>query len=132
MINVKGKTVVLTGTFSSLPCRTDMVARLRSLGATVKGSVDKNTDILFCGYRSGAKLIKARALRVTVYKTSGLRRALDLTAPKPHYIKKAGHWHRFKSVTYYREVIADILAGEHTGPVQVTTMPKNWRLTTQN
>ena len=123
MINVKGKTVVLTGTFASLPCRTDIVRHLRDLGATVKGSVDKNTDILFCGFRSGAKFAKAQELRVTVYKTSGLRQVMARPVNKPHYWRRAGRWYMARTV-YLARLYID------WGPDPLiktpTVMPENW------
>lgn len=121
MINVKGKTVVLTGTFASLPCRTDIVARLRLMGATVKGSVDKNTDILFCGWRAGAKSTKAQELGITVYKTSGLRQVLAQPIRKPHYSRLRGGWCKWTSRMNMRHYCTGL--GASRSP---NKMPKGW------
>lgn len=58
-----GKTVVLTGTLSSLG-RKEATELLENLGAKVAGSVSKNTDYVIFGEEAGSKLDKARALGV--------------------------------------------------------------------
>ncbi len=63
---VAGKTIVLTGTLSSMS-RTEAKARLTSLGARVTGSVSKTTDILIVGENPGSKATKASALGVTIW-----------------------------------------------------------------
>jgi DNA ligase (NAD+) len=60
-----GKTVVLTGTFSSLG-RDEAKEKLQKLGAKVTGSVSKNTDMLIAGEAAGSKLEKAEKLGVEV------------------------------------------------------------------
>lgn len=58
-----GKTVVLTGTLSSMG-RKDATELLESLGAKVSGSVSKKTDYVIFGVEAGSKLDKANALGV--------------------------------------------------------------------
>ncbi|MBL8515596.1 MAG: NAD-dependent DNA ligase LigA [Betaproteobacteria bacterium] len=61
-----GKTVVLTGTLSSLS-RDDAKARIESLGGKVTGSVSKKTDLVIAGVEAGSKLEKARELGIAVW-----------------------------------------------------------------
>lgn len=58
-----GKTVVLTGSLEQMT-RDAAGELLRSLGATVTGSVSKKTDILIYGEKAGSKLTKARELGI--------------------------------------------------------------------
>ncbi|KTD47342.1 DNA ligase [Legionella rubrilucens] len=60
-----GKTVVLTGTLSSMS-REDAKARLHAVGAKVTGSVSAKTDYVIAGVEAGSKLDKAMDLGVTV------------------------------------------------------------------
>lgn len=60
-----GKTVVLTGTLSSMG-RKEATNRLEDLGAKVTGSVSKATDVVIAGVEAGSKLDKANALGITV------------------------------------------------------------------
>jgi DNA ligase (NAD+) len=60
-----GKTVVLTGTLSSMT-REQAQERLEQLGAKVAGSVSKKTSFLVAGEDAGSKLEKARQLGVDV------------------------------------------------------------------
>jgi DNA ligase (NAD+) len=62
---LKGKTVVLTGTLSSME-RNQAKERLMALGAKVTGSVSKNTDLVIAGEKAGSKLAKAEKLGVEV------------------------------------------------------------------
>lgn len=61
-----GKTVVLTGTLSSMT-RDEAKQRLLALGAKVTGSVSKTTDIVIAGENAGSKLQKAETLGVAVW-----------------------------------------------------------------
>lgn len=61
----KGKTVVLTGTLSSMT-RDEATERLRKAGARVSSSVSGKTDVVVVGENPGSKLQKARALGVAV------------------------------------------------------------------
>ena len=60
-----GKTVVLTGTLTSMG-RKEATELLENLGAKVTGSVSKATDVVIAGTEAGSKLDKAQALGITV------------------------------------------------------------------
>ena len=75
-IDVSGKTVVLTGTFTKLK-RNEAKAAIAAMGATVTGSVSKKTDILFAGQKAGSKLAKAKQLEIPVYDEDQLMALLD-------------------------------------------------------
>ncbi len=60
-----GKTVVLTGTLSSMG-RDECAKKLEALGAKVTGSVSKKTDIVIAGENSGSKLAKAQELGIRI------------------------------------------------------------------
>ncbi len=60
-----GKTVVLTGTLSSMG-RKEATEILENLGAKVTGSVSKATDAVIAGTEAGSKLDKANQLGITV------------------------------------------------------------------
>jgi len=59
------KTIVLTGTFSSMG-RTDAKTRLELLGAKITNSISAKTDMLITGEKSGSKKTKAELLGVTI------------------------------------------------------------------
>ncbi|TVQ90145.1 MAG: NAD-dependent DNA ligase LigA [Deltaproteobacteria bacterium] len=71
-----GKTVVLTGTLSSMT-RDEAKARLLALGATVTGSVSTKTDLLIAGEKAGSKLSKANKLGIEVLDEEALLDALE-------------------------------------------------------
>ncbi len=58
-----GKTIVLTGTLSSLS-RSDAKKKLQALGAKVTGSVSKKTDMVIVGSDAGSKAAKAEELGI--------------------------------------------------------------------
>jgi DNA ligase (NAD+) len=60
-----GQTFVITGTLASMS-REEAKAKLEALGATVSGSVSKQTDGLIAGEKAGSKLTKAQSLGVKV------------------------------------------------------------------
>ncbi len=62
---LSGKTFVLTGALASLG-RDEAKEKLRTLGASVSGSVSKKTDYVVAGEEAGSKLDKAQELGVTV------------------------------------------------------------------
>jgi DNA ligase (NAD+) len=61
-----GKTIVLTGTLSSLT-RDEAKAKLEALGAKVAGSVSKMTSFVLAGSEAGSKLDKANELGVEIW-----------------------------------------------------------------
>jgi NAD-dependent DNA ligase len=80
-IDVSGKTVCITGTFTDLD-RATATAKLEALGAKVTGSVSKKTDILFAGEKAGSKLEKAEELDIPVYGEAGLLKLISAPAAK--------------------------------------------------
>ena len=60
-----GKTVVATGSLQNYS-RSEIKAKLESLGAKVAGSVSKKTDYVLAGEAAGSKLTKAQELGVKV------------------------------------------------------------------
>jgi DNA ligase (NAD+) len=70
-----GKTVVLTGTLGHFK-RPELTEKLEELGATVTGSVSKNTDIVIAGDSAGSKLDKAKELGIEVWDEGKLLKAL--------------------------------------------------------
>ena len=63
---VMGKKVVLTGTLDQLK-RNDAKKWLEAHGASVVGSVSKNTDLLVAGHDAGSKLTKAERLEIEIW-----------------------------------------------------------------
>jgi NAD-dependent DNA ligase len=80
-INVSGKTVCITGTFSEVD-RKEATAKLEALGAKVTSSVSKKTDMLFAGEKAGSKLEKAEELDIPVYGEEELMALLQAPAAK--------------------------------------------------
>lgn len=70
-----GKTVVLTGTLSSMT-RDEAKARIQALGGRVTGSVSKNTDYLIHGENAGSKLAKAQSLGIALLSEADLQKLL--------------------------------------------------------
>lgn len=60
-----GKSIVITGSFGELK-RSDIKEIFEGYGASVKGSVSKNTDYLIAGEKAGSKLDKANELGVKI------------------------------------------------------------------
>ncbi len=74
-LDVRGKTVVLTGTFSKLK-RAEAEAGLVALGAKIGSGVNKSTHVLFAGEKAGSKINAASKLGVTVLGETELMAAL--------------------------------------------------------
>lgn len=75
-MDVKGKTVVLTGEFSKFK-RSEAEKKLAELGAKVTGSVSSKTQVVFAGKAAGSKLDKALALGLTVLDEAALIAVLE-------------------------------------------------------
>ncbi len=71
-----GKTVVLTGTLSTMT-RDQAREKLESMGAKISSSVSRNTDFVVAGEAAGSKLAKARELGVEVWDEARLVAFLD-------------------------------------------------------
>lgn len=65
-----GQTWVITGTFD-MP-RSEIAARLESMGIKVASSVSSKTDVLLCGESPGSKLDRAKSLGVKILEMSDL------------------------------------------------------------
>lgn len=77
--NLAGKSVVLTGTLSSMS-RQEAQERLRAAGAIVASSVSRKTDYVIVGDAPGSKADRARELGVQILDESGLLGLLDADA----------------------------------------------------
>ena len=78
-MEIKGKTVVLTGALTGIT-RVMASAALEAMGAKVASSVSGRVDILFYGEKAGSKLKKAQELGIDVYGEDVL---LGLLADQP-------------------------------------------------
>ncbi len=85
--SVDGKKVVVTGTLNKLS-RKEVEKMLTDLGATVTGSVSKNTDLLVAGEKAGSKLTKAQSLGIDIIDEDGLLKILGTKNPTPPVIAK--------------------------------------------
>jgi DNA ligase (NAD+) len=77
-----GKTVVLTGTLSSMT-REAAKAEIERRGGRVAGSVSKKTDFVVAGEAAGSKLKKANELGVKVLTEAEFQALLGPLAPSP-------------------------------------------------
>lgn len=71
VVDVAGKTFVLTGTFPTMK-RTEATKRIKAAGGKVSGSVSKKTDYVVAGDDPGSKHEKALSLGVTVIDEAAL------------------------------------------------------------
>jgi DNA ligase (NAD+) len=71
-----GKTIVLTGTLSSMT-RQEAEEAIVRLGGKVTGSVSKKTDLVIAGEKAGSKLEKAEKLGVAVMDEAGFLQMLE-------------------------------------------------------
>jgi DNA ligase (NAD+) len=77
-----GKTVVLTGTLSSMS-RDDAKAKIEALGGKITGSVSKKTGLVIAGAEAGSKLDKAQELGVEVWDEAQFLRHLASLKEEP-------------------------------------------------
>ncbi|MDP7009589.1 MAG: NAD-dependent DNA ligase LigA [Phycisphaerales bacterium] len=70
------KTIVLTGSLEQWD-RKALTEELEKRGATVTGSVSKNTDLVIAGVKAGSKLAKAQALGIEVWDEAQLTTSLS-------------------------------------------------------
>lgn len=70
-MDLKGKTVVLTGDFQAYT-RSEATKKIEALGAKASSSVSSKTSFVFAGRAAGSKLDKARALGITVLDEAAL------------------------------------------------------------
>ncbi|WP_028917663.1 NAD-dependent DNA ligase LigA [Pseudoxanthomonas sp. J35] len=73
---LEGKTVVLTGTLSSMS-RDEAKEKLEALGAKAAGSVSKKTSFVVAGEAAGSKLAKAEELGIEVWDEARLLAFLE-------------------------------------------------------
>lgn len=71
----KGKTVVLTGSLTSLT-RDEAGEKITSLGGKVSSSVSRKTDLVIYGENAGSKLLKAKELGIRLIDESELLKML--------------------------------------------------------
>ncbi len=71
-----GKSIVITGSFGDLK-RSDIKTIFEGFGASVKGSVSKNTDYLIAGEKAGSKLDKATELGVAIIDEAKLNEIIN-------------------------------------------------------
>ncbi len=75
-LSLKGKTIVITGSFSSFS-RPELKQQLQSLGAKVTASVSAKTNLLIAGEKAGSKLDKAEKLAIQVINEKQLPELLN-------------------------------------------------------
>ena len=74
---ISGKKIIFTGTLTSMS-RAEAKNVAERLGAKVVSSINKSTDILVSGEKSGSKLNKAKELGVTVLNESDWKKISKL------------------------------------------------------
>lgn len=76
-----GKNVVLTGSLSQLS-RNYATDHLKALGAKIRGSMSKKTDLVIAGEAAGLKLVKAQKLGIKVIDEGELLRLIEIVHSK--------------------------------------------------
>ena len=71
-----GKTVVITGTFSSMK-RDEIKAYIEKEGGKATSSVSKNTDLVLVGENPGSKLDKANELEIEIMNENELMEVIN-------------------------------------------------------
>jgi DNA ligase (NAD+) len=74
--SLEGRTLVLTGTLSSLT-RDEAAALIKAAGGKVTNSVSKKTDFLVAGESPGSKLAKAEQLDIAILDEAGLKQLIQ-------------------------------------------------------
>jgi hypothetical protein len=100
-IEVKGKVVVITGTFKR--SRQELKEALEQLGAKVTDSISARTHALFAGEKAGSKLAKAKSLGVPAYDEAQLE---ELLAGGAKGKKKAKAWADWEALAKAKDPLA--------------------------
>ncbi|MDC3163246.1 NAD-dependent DNA ligase LigA [Pelagibacteraceae bacterium] len=75
--SITGKKIIFTGTLNSMS-RAEAKSKAEKLGAKVVSSINKSTDILIAGEKSGSKLKKANELGIQVIDEEGWKKISEL------------------------------------------------------
>ena len=75
--SITGKKIIFTGTLNSMS-RAEAKSKAEKLGAKVVSSINKSTDILIAGEKSGSKLKKANELGVQIIDEEGWKKISKL------------------------------------------------------
>ena len=75
--SITGKKIIFTGTLNSMS-RAEAKSKAEKLGAKVVSSINKSTDILIAGEKSGSKLKKANELGIQVVDEEGWKKISEL------------------------------------------------------
>ena len=75
--SISGKKIIFTGTLNSMS-RAEAKSKAEKLGAKVVSSINKSTDILIAGEKSGSKLKKANELGVQIIDEEGWKKISEL------------------------------------------------------
>ena len=70
---ITGKKIIFTGTLNSMS-RAEAKSMAEKLGAKVVSSINKSTDILIAGEKSGSKLKKANELGIEIMNEESWRK----------------------------------------------------------
>ena len=75
--SITGKKIIFTGTLNSMS-RAEAKSKAEKLGAKVVSSINKSTDILIAGEKSGSKLKKATELGIQIMDEEGWKKLSEL------------------------------------------------------